>query len=60
MIFMKPWPDNIISDARISLMEFTSERGGSVLDALAKIGYTWQSSYGPDMLGNKPLAEAQK
>lgn len=58
--FTKPWPDNIITDARFNLMQFTSEHCWSVLDTVAKIGYTWHWRYGPEMLGNKPWAEAQK
>ncbi len=58
--FTKAWPDNFISDARQNLIEFTVEHNLSVLEEVAKLGYTWQWSYGPEMLGNKPLAEAQK
>lgn len=58
--FMKPWPDNIFTDARINLMQFTSEHNLSVLDAVAKLGYTWHWRSGPEMFGNKPLAGAQK
>jgi len=56
----KAWPDNLISDARENFMYFAFELGWSPLEELSKIGYTWHFRYGPEMLGNKPLAEAQK
>lgn len=56
----KPWPDNLLYNARANLIYFASDHHLRCLEELLKVGYTWRWSYGPEMLGPKPWTEVQK
>ena len=55
-----PLPNNIITDARLKLLEFSSEHNWPNLGGLLLRGYVLKDSDGPEMLGNKPAAAELK
>jgi hypothetical protein len=56
---VKPLPDNIITDWRLKILEFTTGRGPD-LGGLLLMGYVLKGTNSPAMLGNKPVAEGEK